>query len=1632
MQDITPDAVHRRLWAAAIDQAAERELVNPSETARTYSHAEDAEGGAVSVLGSRGEWKVASHDKSRWLALDLGSERCVHALVLQCGAIERTFSGWVTRLKVDHSSAEAPEAGDWTECREVLTGCGSDPMKEHCVHLHAKVYARHLRLTPVAWRVAGVLSTREDLEPHISMRAAVLVSVDAGTTALGDVYCFSARASALPRGTRVALASSVSRQEACGTVVGDDAQGRAVVSIDNTRTRRAFMSWAAGFFGKGARGTVHGVAVAPQPGALLPAPAVQHAPGTRLLVLREGALLDATVSGASLGAAHGSTRELELPMRGRAIVDLNALNHCVNRFESAAAFESARQQYCAAVAARGAWVEDAITGRVLKIEDQLLNITMATGAGAVAMDAATLAKTPAADLVWTRGAPLTSGDRVRHRGRLGYVGFKNDESATLSLGKADGAARRFCCGRERDLGGGGSNGKCGGLDGSGPLCQSCRRFNEENAPLLDAHANPRLHHIELDGTGLADGVSAPTRTLLLAHDVEKASCITGVHRPEWTGSTFQSGDQVVVEAGHVTHVRSRKTVPLAYAYSAVALSTLPAARSATVELERDNVARRVRGSGGSVISAEPIPLEGGEATFEVVIKAQGGEGDEGLEVGVTTCRPDNADMNRSDYCAATIFPNWVSSDSGSLWIDQRAMYSQGQWATTRPTALKAGDVVQVSVLSSGALRIHCNGVLQACWHAARIPQGVPLYAIVGMRAPLRAVLLRRRAPPRGATLPAGSRTLTLRGIEGRPGETVDLSKHGRPRYPAAFANTLYLSDVRSLFPLLLDPDSFGRPHGRSGAQPVLIRAGPGTGKTWCILQLQYFLAREWRCMPSAQKLPALARGLLQRATHLAHGLAAHAARLALAPCVIYVQKLAQLMRGAAVGGHGGGAPDGGLLRLYVDAELAEGTIDALTHRTLLQLHELRALIVLVDGIDEAADLKEVVEDWVTQELVPLGHPVVVTSRPEGVRLRLYARDFVVMNLQPLTREQQAGAIGMQLEGSEFFDRLSKISAIRTRHDDIYCTAAFPVEADRGSLEAFKARDAFVLGAGLGFDPAMRTRNAHGAPIGRQQGAPRSAFLRRLCAAFTPTVLGAVDAALATAPPAVPADEHARLSRLLCDAAPQLSAADLEVAVRLAELLAQRRLAGAEGRRGSKRPRGEEARAGVEVELMEVDGDGDGAGGAAELWHDICERTDELYEVAEAVEPRFVEAVRALFGSLGQDPDTKVGSGPAFRPGSLKDPVRLHSKSATDYAGRFDDGVLPEACVLDAVRGLAVFTSAAGFRKMAEALQRGFVLPTPGGGALRLELVRCKNLFKRLDPTHFRRLQLNVALHVEPGGAGGGGPALRFFCELQLIHRFVLGHNEASAAQQHYEFFRAHLRDYETELSTNLDLMLEERIRTFDKVGGTPVLLSMLILVLGEQGCRRIALPPDIHGLYTVAIRTAIIRHVGIERAEAVTAMLRTVAAANHLARRRTFSLADARDVLAADTAHLALWEELMRSGTIPLVKVLALGDASGEFQFKHLSFQEALFVSALVRGEASTFWATDQVAAQNLTFAFITAWSKWPSWWRHSWPPRAPQTASEGLGLPLALVERGPAGQIPPRGRGLSDGGHPRCQFRCV
>ena len=101
--------------------------------------------------------------------------------------------------------------------------------------------------------------------------------------------------------------------------------------------------------------------------------------------------------------------------------------------------------------------------------------------------------------------------------------------------------------------------------------------------------------------------------------------------------------------------------------------------------------------------------------------------------------------------------------------------------------------------------------------------------------------------------------------------------------------------------------------------------------------------------------------------------------------------------------------------------------------------------------------------------------------------------------------------------------------------------------------------------------------------------------------------------------------------------------------------------------------------------------------------------------------------------------------------------------------------------------------------------------------------------------------------------------------------------------------------------------------------------------------------------------------------------------------------------------------------------------------------QQSMEAQSQMHGEASMEEVKRMLADTNpwllgLT-AFVSAragWSEVRSWRGHSWPPRAPQTASEGLGRPSALVRSGPASETPPRGRGLPARGPASRRFRRV
>ena len=119
-------------------------------------------------------------------------------------------------------------------------------------------------------------------------------------------------------------------------------------------------------------------------------------------------------------------------------------------------------------------------------------------------------------------------------------------------------------------------------------------------------------------------------------------------------------------------------------------------------------------------------------------------------------------------------------------------------------------------------------------------------------------------------------------------------------------------------------------------------------------------------------------------------------------------------------------------------------------------------------------------------------------------------------------------------------------------------------------------------------------------------------------------------------------------------------------------------------------------------------------------------------------------------------------------------------------------------------------------------------------------------YRLLPPTtaHYRLLPLTTAYYrLLP-------LTTAYYCLLLLL---ITGC--CSEAWRHYEYFRSHLGSYEKDMQTDLDWTLETRMRVFDETGKTPVLLSMLILVLGAHGQTggHVTLPASIYELYSFAI-----------------------------------------------------------------------------------------------------------------------------------------------------------------------------------
>jgi hypothetical protein len=187
--------------------------------------------------------------------------------------------------------------------------------------------------------------------------------------------------------------------------------------------------------------------------------------------------------------------------------------------------------------------------------------------------------------------------------------------------------------------------------------------------------------------------------------------------------------------------------------------------------------------------------------------------------------------------------------------------------------------------------------------------------------------------------------------------------------------------------------------------------------------------------------------------------------------------------------------------------------------------------------------------------------------------------------------------------------------------------------------------------------------------------------------------------------------------------------------------------------------------------------------------------------------------------------------------------------------------------------------------------------------------------------------------------------------------YELQESNMPKAHQDYEHFRSKMGEKEQ------DTMLERTMLFFEEASGIPVLLSMLVLVFGDSDDHgNTNMPSSLDQLYTMAVDAALrTRICGTDNADLELARLalRHVAVSNQLRKRRVFHSSEAQAWLASRGGELGLWRRLEAEGAgVPLVKTLqAGGQYSAEYQFKHLSFQEALFAGELIAGKVPEFWA---------------------------------------------------------------------------
>ena len=449
-----------------------------------------------------------------------------------------------------------------------------------------------------------------------------------------------------------------------------------------------------------------------------------------------------------------------------------------------------------------------------------------------------------------------------------------------------------------------------------------------------------------------------------------------------------------------------------------------------------------------------------------------------------------------------------------------------------------------------------------------------------------------------------------------------------------------VSDARDLITLLLTP-SPARVSGLHPSQPVLV-LGNSQGKTWMTKQV---------------------------ISGLANQLSGNAGTgIRLVPLVIYVQRIIYLLREIAKEQSSSNSTTS-LLKVYIDMNFPGKKLEA-WRKMLMQAYEMRALVVLLDGVDDAPPTHcHMIEQLVHDELVPSGNRILATSRPKGLHLDKYSKTFVVMKFQSLNNAQQLQGVHAQVEGNVCFEHLLSLRRARQRLDDAYRKVDAQTRSD---LELMWSPNQWLCDGAKDFDPKERQREISGERIVAPTEAVNSKFLRELDLLMrapldesrSESLLDRIDKVMRTLPTSE-VDEAFTNAVLegFSDPNGRLEAQHV-VAVTLGVMLQKEK-------QQEQLLAEERKKAGMSSKDCNLAGVGGGskagdsvaAARATKMWELVMRRTDEIYIVAEHMQPIFEATVTRLVYDAGKDTEESLRDAMLqdikFSP--LMDPARLHQR-----------------------------------------------------------------------------------------------------------------------------------------------------------------------------------------------------------------------------------------------------------------------------------------------------------------------------------------------------------------------------------